>query len=172
MTNSEDEDEEIGGSDDSEMEELEREIERERQRESGRLKKNNTSRLTRLVEEGARFGVSDEGLASLANAVHIDDGVNLRENPSMVVTPGKVRSQREQHLTALSEREVPPTKSIYFDGKRTKTLHQDLLEDGSYHQSVQVDDHYAVCDGARQAYVGEFVVEKGTGTMVKELQMT
>ena len=93
--------------------------------------------LKNLLTIGARFGDGPQKMAAYANAVHEDDGVVLADNPSMVVTSGKVESARKKFLTDLANEPAEPTPAIFIDGKKFPTLHNDKDEDLGYHQSVQ-----------------------------------
>ena len=122
--------------------------------------------IKELLTIGARFGDGPQKMAAYANAVHEDDGVNLAENPSKIVTSSKVQSARKKYLTDLSNEPAMPTKAIFTDGKQFPTLHDDVVEDLGHQQSLQIDDHYVITDAERQIYLGETVVERGTGQAI------
>ena len=107
-------------------------------------------------------------MAAAANAVHKDDGIDLSLHPELIVSKSKIRSQQNIHLRELSAAAVPSTPSLFFDGKRMKTLHQEQLADGQFHQHTEVDDHYVISDASRQSYLGEITVAPGTGEKIAE----
>ena len=67
-------------------------MEKEKAGKELKVKRNNTTKMTLLIEEGSRYGVSEEGMAAMANAVHADDGIDLSKHPEMVVGKSKVHS--------------------------------------------------------------------------------
>ena len=69
----------------SEEEEWKAEIEREAEKEN-KTPKRNIGSIKELLTIGARFGDGPQKMAAYANAVHEDDGVNLTENLSKIVT--------------------------------------------------------------------------------------
>ena len=128
------------------------ELERERKGKEGK-KKNNMTKMTRLIEEGARFGASEEALAAYANAVHIDDGIDLSQHPEMVVGKSKVHTQKVKRYTELAEQAVESTAALYIDGKKFETLSQEKLEDGEFHQKIEKEEHYVITDATRQKFI-------------------
>ena len=151
----------------SEEEEWKAEIEKEAEKENKKSKRN-MGKINNPLTIGARFGDGPQKMAAYANAVHEDDGVDLGENPSAIVTSSKVQSARKKFLTDLSNEPAESTTAIFTDGKKFPTLHDNVVEDLGHQQSLQLDDHYVITDAERQTYLGETVVEWGTGQTIGE----
>ena len=119
-------------------------MEKEKVGKKVKVKKNNTTKMTHAIEEGSRYGISEEGMAAMTNAVHKDDGIDLSQHPEIVVGKSKVNSQKVKHLTELAEKPAEPTSALYLDGKKFETLHQEKLADDQYHQRKSKDEHWGV----------------------------
>ena len=63
-------------------------------KESPKQKRKNMGDITNLVMAGARFGASEREVCTIVNAVREDDGVDLKENPHLVMI--KCTQQRKR----------------------------------------------------------------------------
>ena len=63
-------------------------------KESPKQKRKNMGDITNLVMAGARFGASEREVCAIVNAVREDDGVDLKENPHLVMI--KCTQQRKR----------------------------------------------------------------------------
>ena len=128
-----------------------------------RKKLRNTADISPILEVAARVGVSERQAIAIANATKESMGIDLEENPSEILGKGKYHDNKVKFLSQLSEEAHPSTNSLFFDGKKTKTLVLEDVEGGSQRKSEETRDHYVVSDPNDQSYVGEFEPKSGSG---------
>ena len=160
------EDEESVCAEEEESEE-EEELKKILEGENGPPKKKlcNTTDITPILEAAARVGVSERQALTIANATKESMGINLEENPSEILGKGKFHDNKVKYLSQLSEEAHSSTNSLFFDGKKTKTLVLEEVdgEGSSQRKTEETRDHYVVSDPTDQSYVGEFEPKTGSG---------
>lgn len=102
--------------------------------------------LPNLVKEADRYGISDRATASLATAVLIDVGIVTKDDQSLVIDKNKVRRERMKFRKSL-QRNVNQSNdtitSIYFDGRRDKTMTK-IKNNDKWYGDTTVEDHYVL----------------------------
>ena len=140
----------------------------EEAKENPKKKRRHTGDISNLLHTAARFNDSERKMVAYHNALRKDDGHDLKENPSMILTKSKVQAAKKKTMTNISNEPAQPTSAIFADGKKFPTLHNDPVEDLPQSHSLETDDHYAIADGERQEFLGDVVVERGSGEAIAD----
>ena len=149
-------------------EELRAEMEEEMTGPEKKKRTRHMGSLDNVLELAARREASESDTAAWCNAVHRDDGIDLDANPHLIVTKSKVHKAKVRYLTKLSNAPVPSTDCLFFDGKRYDTMHSEKVDEHFQRTVLKNDDHYAISDGRSEEFLGEVVVDRGTGEQIAE----
>ena len=123
----------------------------------------NQKDITPIIEAAARVGATERQTIAIVNAAKEADGVDLKANPSEVLVKTTFHRKKTKHLSQKSEEAVASTNCVFFDGKKSKTLTAEKVDEEYTRQTEMVQDHYVVTDATRESYVGEFTPQSGSG---------
>lgn len=88
--------------------------------------------LPNLAMQADRFGVSDRAAAALATATLIDVGMITKDDDRLVIDRSKVRRERQKVRQSMKEGKGGVITSIYFDGRKDRTLMKVKVNDRWY----------------------------------------
>lgn len=108
-----------------------------------------------------RTGVSDRVAAMIASSALKDYGVISHEDKSDVVDRSKLRRERQKLRKESQDQESSKLVSLYFDGRKDKTLVQEKKGD-KYFKATKVEDHYVLVQEPGQAYYGHVTCASGS----------
>lgn len=125
--------------------------------------KYNTVSLPKLASVCDRYGVSNRSAAAIASAVLQDVGLVSADKNRLVIDKSKLRRARNkirQNLQDDLHQHV--LESIYFDGRKDKTL---LIEkkNGRSYRRVVVKEHISLIREPKSHYLGHTTPRIGTG---------
>lgn len=90
-----------------------------------------------------RFGYSDRGAATLANALMFDLGFISETNTTNVINRMKIRRERRaQRLNMKEQSKVDELVSLYFDGEKYKTLQN--VKSGDKYFRIFKSEEYSI----------------------------
>lgn len=113
-----------------------------------------------LALECDRHGVSDRAAAAVASAVLKDIGAVKKEDMSGVIDRSKIRRERHKmRQSLLMDRELQLT-SLYFDGRKDKTLIQEK-KGAKYYKRTVTEEHITLVTEPGSAYVTHVCTESG-----------
>ena len=115
------------------------------------------------MEVSARCKLSERAVASVINAYNVDNGINLEQNPEVVLTKSSVHSKRKRVMGEFSDAPLPPATVIYMDGKRFATSEKESFGEKSKRNVLKTNEHIIVADAQSGDYLGEFVPKSGSG---------
>nr|CAH7728928.1 unnamed protein product [Callosobruchus chinensis] len=117
----------------------------------------NLLKLPTLARTCDQFGVSDRAAAAIASAVLQDVGIVTEENLTNVIDKNKVRRARGKARSLLRKEQVSTKihiKSIYFDGRKDKTIYQEKKE------------HVSIIEEPGSVYVGHVSPTSSSGKSI------
>ena len=132
----------------------------------------NRKDITPIIEAAARVGTTERQTIAIVNAAKESDGVDLRANPSECLSKAKYHKASGSYLSKKSEEAVPPTNCLFFDGKKSNTKTEEVVDDDFTRKTEKVQDHYVVTDATRESYVGEFTPEDRSGPGIEAFSIT
>lgn len=125
----------------------------------------NKLRLTNLSMALDRYGISNRARAAIATATLQDFGVISRSETKNIIDKNKFQRERERvRNSILSENSIGVLKSIYFDGRKDRTL---ALVDGR--RRVIVEEHIVMLSEPGSKYVTHMAPENGTSKAITSL---
>jgi hypothetical protein len=130
--------------------------------------------LQHLAKEADRYGVSDRAAASLATAVLIDFGIVSKQDQSFVIDKNKVHRERvklRKCLQAEVEKPCESITSIYFDGKRDKTLIK-VSKNDKWYSDTAIEDHYVLVAEPGGDYITHVTPISGKSTDIANSILT
>lgn len=101
-----------------------------------------------------RAGVSDRSAAIIASSVLKDVGVVNEGDLSLVVDRNKVRRARKRVRSDFEENEkvITPLKSIYFDGRKDRTMTHEK-EGSKTYKRIVIEEHVTIVQEPDSNYV-------------------
>lgn len=102
-----------------------------------------------------RTGISDRSAATIVSAVLEDVGLVTKEDPSSVVDRMTIRRARKRSRLELGKESsgYEVDFGLYFDGRKDKTLKQDLLN-GKYYRYTTTEEHISLIREPGSIYIG------------------
>nr|CAH7763285.1 unnamed protein product [Callosobruchus chinensis] len=128
----------------------------------------NLLKLPTLARTCDQFGVSDRAAAAIASAVLQDVGIVTEENLTNVIDKNKVRRARGKARSLLRKEQVSTKihiKSIYFDGRKDKTIYQEKC-DGQFHRKIISEEHVSIIEEPGSVYVGHVSPTSSSGKSI------
>lgn len=122
----------------------------------------NTLPLPTVAEVCDRYGLSTRSAAAVASAVLTDVGLISTEDLTMVIDKNKihravskVRRETSKNIGGIV------IKSIYFDGRKDKTLVNEKIGD-RYHRKEVLEEHISILAEPGSIYLGHTTPNRGT----------
>lgn len=122
--------------------------------------------LPTLALECDRSGVSDRSAARIASAVLKDFGIVLTNETNNVIDRSKIRRARKRQRNALQTSgtlETQYPQSVYFDGRKDRTLKMEKRGNKYYRASV-VEEHIVLIEEPNSKYMGHVNPQSGTSS--------
>lgn len=120
--------------------------------------------LSTLARECDRTSISDRSAAKISTAVLTDMGIISKEEKSSVIDRHKIRRERKKLRTSLQKVEsVPSLQSVYFDGRKDKTLKNEKIGRKFYKRSI-VEEHIVLIREPESKYIGHVSPESGNAS--------
>ena len=113
-------------------------------------------RLKNTAMASDRHAVSDRAVAEIASAVLQDYGIVTAEDCNDVIDRSKVRRERHKFRDMVCAEALSGTTTvlgIYFDGRKDKTITQEMV-DGTSHRRVIVEEHVSLVLEPGSNYIG------------------
>lgn len=123
--------------------------------------------LSTLARECDRASVSDRAAAKIATAVLTDFKLISPNNTSNVIDRSKIRREREKFRDSLQEGKRLVLKSVYFDGRKDRTLKMEKI-DGRVHKRSVVEEHLVLIEEPLSKYIGHVVPDSSTAKKCAE----
>lgn len=124
--------------------------------------------LTSLALACDRTGVSDRAAAIIASSVLKDVGIISSNDPSHIIDRSKLRRERTKVRSTLQEADCNKIlRSIYFDGRKDKTLVR-IEKEGKFYRKRVIEDHYVILSEPGSNYFGHVTCESGTAKGIKD----
>ncbi|CAG9826869.1 unnamed protein product [Diabrotica balteata] len=115
-----------------------------------------------------KYGISDRSAAAVATAVLKDVGIICDSDTSKVIDKNKVRRARQKNRNILSnefQSTNKPIKSIYFDGRKDKTLVQEKKGE-RYHKRTIAEEHVSLIEEPNSVYLGHVTPSAGSAKSI------
>ena len=126
-------------------------------------KTRNTNKYPKMLEQVARFDLSGPAVSAVINGYNADMGINLKENPEVVVSESSLRYKKNKLASELSDQPLTPTSSVFIDGKRYNTLLLESADEETRRNAAKVLEHFVVANPENNEYMGEYIPLSGTG---------
>lgn len=122
----------------------------------------NTLALPTVAKVCDRFGLSTRSAAAVASAVLADVGLVSSNDQSLVIDKNKVhRAVSKARTEACKNIDSIVVKSIYFDGRKDKTLVNEKIGE-RYHRKEVLEEHISVLAEPGSIYLGHTTPSRGT----------
>lgn len=122
----------------------------------------NTLTLPTVAKVCDRYGLSTRSAAAVASAVLADVGLVSKEDLTLVIDKNKIhRAVSKARNEASKEVEGFVLKSIYFDGRKDKTLINEKIGD-RYHRKEVLEEHISILAEPGSFYLGHTSPNRGT----------
>ncbi|XP_050517554.1 uncharacterized protein LOC126892123 [Diabrotica virgifera virgifera] len=118
--------------------------------------------LSRVCDQ---YGISNRCAAAIASATLQDIGIVTMDDCSKVVDRSKVRRERQKTRALLKNLQTGSgggLKSIFFYGRKDKTLSQEIVG-GRYHKRTISEEHISMIEEPNSLYLGHVTPSSGTG---------
>ncbi|GBM18692.1 hypothetical protein AVEN_8992-2-1, partial [Araneus ventricosus] len=118
--------------------------------------------LSHSASAAFRTGVSEKDVASIASAV-LQDARLFTEDKNLVVAKSKIRREKKKLGKKIQEKENLDglkIKSIFFDGRRDKTLFIGETKD-KQHRRQKDEDHITLLSEPGSQYLGHLTPRSG-----------
>jgi len=127
-----------------------------------------TKELPALARACDRHKVSDRSAAAIASAVLQDFGLITTDNSENVIDRSKIRRARKKVRTNLQHRihSDNSLKSIYFDGRKDKTM-VNIKKGSKYYRQSIVEEHLSLIKEPDSKYIGHVTPKSGTAHDIK-----
>lgn len=122
----------------------------------------NTLSLPTVGKICDRYGISSRSAAAIASAVLTDIGFVASDDLSLVVDKNKIRRARSKARVETSK-DVSNiiVKSIYFDGRKDKTLVNQKIGDRYHRKEISVE-HVSILAEPGSIYLGHVTPDRST----------
>ena len=129
-------------------------------------KKLRNTQMSAVAEACDRTGISDRSAALICTSLLEDLGVISNDNPSDIIDRSKIRRAREHNRQIETKRKnkVEPL-SIYFDGRKDKTLFNETVRNKGY-KKIVTEEHITVLSEPNSKYLGHFAPTSGTACSI------
>lgn len=122
----------------------------------------NTLTLPTVAKVCDRYGLSTRSAAAVASAVLVDVGMVSSEDLNLVIDKNKIhRAVSKSRTQASKDIDKIIIKSIYFDGRKDKTLKINKI-DSRYHRKEVLEEHISVLTEPGSIYLGHTTPSRGT----------
>lgn len=122
----------------------------------------NTLALPTVAKVCDRYGLSTRSAAAVASAVLADVGLVSTEDLTMVIDKNKVhRAVAKARKEASRDIGGIVIKSIYFDGRKDKTLINEKIGN-RYHRKEVLEEHISILVEPGSIYLGHTAPSRGT----------
>lgn len=122
----------------------------------------NTLALPTVAKVCDRYGLSSRSAAAIASAILADVGLISTEDLSLVIDKNKIhRAVSKARKEASKDVGGIVIKSIYFDGRKDKTLINEKIGD-RYHRKEVLEEHISVLVEPGSTYLGHATPSRGT----------
>lgn len=119
-----------------------------------------------------RTGVSNRAAAVIASSVLKDVGIISSNDTSGVIDRSKLRRERTKVRSALQNADRDKIIcSIYFDGRKDKTL-VSIQEEGKFYRKRVTEDHYVILSEPESDYFGHVTCGSGTAKGIASTILT
>lgn len=137
------------------------------QRSFTRRESRNTTNVQVLAEACDRTGISDRAAALIASSVLQDAGVISEETKSSVIDRNKLRRARKRCRSELQAADIveEPLQSIYFDGRKDKTIKHDIIDSKMYKKTV-TEEHIVLMQEPNSHYIGHTSPASGSSANI------
>lgn len=119
--------------------------------------------LPNLAQACDRTGVSDRAASLITNSVLQDLSIILVEHHDKIIDRSKIRRERKKMRNQIKIDDTKNFKSlhgIYFDGRRDKTL-QNEMKDNKYYRTTVSEEHVVLVSEPQSKYIGHIRVSSG-----------
>ena len=127
-------------------------------------------RLMNTAKASERYGISDRAAADIASSVLTDFGIVTPSDKSQVVDRSKLRRERKrlrEDLQMESARNTTNLRSLYFDGRKDRTLIQEEVG-GKLHRRSIVEEHIVLLQEPDSQYLGHIAPVRGSAECIKQ----
>jgi len=116
-----------------------------------------------------RHRVSDRSAAAIATAVLHDFGLISHVDSSNVIDKSKVRRERKKNRSKLicQVKEYKDVTSLYFDGRKDKTL-INVKKEKKYHRQVIVEEHLSLVAEPNSIFLGHITPKGGSAKFISQ----
>lgn len=114
-----------------------------------------------------RIGISDRSAAMLVSATLHDIGLVSSANPTKVVDRCKVRRERQKLRSKLQNFSGASIRSLYFDGRKDKTLIQEK-EGGRFYRRTISQEHIVLLEEPNSVYMGHVTPNSGSAENIRK----
>lgn len=126
-------------------------------------------KLKNLATACDRTGVSDRSAAIIVNAAMLDLNVISSENSSKVIDRSKLRRERQKVRVGLQCEAAglrKPISSLYFDGRKDKTLFI-AKTDNILHRKTVTEEHISLISEPDSEYIGHLSIDSGKAVTIE-----
>lgn len=141
---------------------------------SDKVTKQQRRRLKNTAMASDRHAVSDRAVAEIASAVLQDYGIVTAEDCNDVIDRSKVRRERHKFCDMVCAEALSGTTTvlgIYFDGRKDKTITQEMV-DGTSHRRVIVEEHVSLVLEPGSNYIGHITPDSGHSKSIQTAIIT
>lgn len=117
-----------------------------------------------------RTGVSDRTAALIASAALEDFGIISKQDAAQVIDRMKIRRQRKKQRTNSQVhllKEGVPIRGLYFDGRKDKTIVQEIKGEKRYRRTI-TEEHISLVQEPGSNYIGHITPASGNAIAVKD----
>lgn len=141
---------------------------KETARQSSKGSQQMRRKLQNLATACDRTGVSDRTAAYIVNAALLDLNVIGTDNSTKVIDRSKIRRERIKVRKVLQSAANKKTiKSIYFDGRKDKTLVMITNENTSRRKKI-TEEHISIISEPDSEYIGHLAIDSGKATTIEK----
>lgn len=94
--------------------------------------------------------------------------INPEENENLIVSRGKVRSQRKKVYGTLGETPADATYAIGWDGKKMQGIEREEFNDGTSRNTLKNKEVIVVTDLVKEEYISDFRTDSSKGKAVAD----
>ncbi|KAK2578324.1 hypothetical protein KPH14_012625 [Odynerus spinipes] len=134
-------------------------------------RKRNTLSLPSVARVCDRYGLSSRSAAAVTSAVLQDVGIITSSDTSLVIDKNKIHRALSKSRNRLQQNDNMPTiKSIYFDGRKDKTLVLEKIID-RFHRKEISEEHISILCEPGSVYLGHVTPTSSTGKGISDSLM-